>query len=240
LVLHELTAIEVRAETPRRHLETREISPCNQDDARLYSRKPQGLGGAAMKFVTRGIVALSIWSVAVWASPQAMAQERSLAGQDAAVGEVRFSLLSPADFLNLYGSDWTLLDGQNVSSKPIAPYLPSELQIDGGVFLPDARGRFLRMINHGAEADVGDPAGQRHVGNSQADSVASHAHQYAVPRADGSKRRAGKAGEDRFNALRTDDNTTETTAVAGGDETRPRNVAVNVYVRISCTTGGRC
>lgn len=173
-------------------------------------------------------------------SSAAIAQEKAYAGHDAGVGEVRTSLLAPAEFLNLYGPDWAPLDGQNVSSKAIAPHLPPELRTEEGVFLPDARGRFLRMINHGATAAAGDPAGERHVGNYQADAVGSHAHPYAVPRARGGPRRAGAAGNNRFNALRTDDHRTEDTQAAGAEESRPRNIAVNMYVRVACTTGGRC
>ncbi|MGL3822867.1 hypothetical protein [Sphingopyxis sp. R3-92] len=168
------------------------------------------------------------------------AQQPAYAGGDAAVGEVRTSLLPPTEFATLYGPDWALLDGQNISSKPIAPYLSPELAADGNVFLPDARGRFLRMVNHGAAAKSGDPTGERTIGNAQGDALASHRHNHQIPRHTGNHNRAGAAGDNRFNALRSEQYSSERSEATGGDETRPRNIAVNFYVRVACTTGGRC
>lgn len=173
----------------------------------------------------------------------AYAQDINYAGHDAAVGEVRTSLLSLADFQYLYGPDWTLLDGQNVASKPIAPFLAPEQRTAEGVFLPDARGRFLRMVNHDAAANVGDPSGNRPIGGYQSDAVGKHTHAHDIPRArDGSgrHRRGSTGGNNRFDALRTDEVAKDTTEASPGPESRPRNIAVNFYVRVACTTGGRC
>lgn len=162
-----------------------------------------------------------------------MAEKVELAGQDAGIGEIRASLLKPDKFEELYGSDWFLLQRTDVTGLPIAAFLDSSLQEDGKYFLPDGRGRFLRMLDHNAGLD--DKG--RQPGSHQADSLKAHQHKYK----DRYFSQHGKVKEgtylgfsgkmDRKNhpdnfAL---DDVTENT---GSRETRPHNIAVNLYIKV--------
>lgn len=167
-------------------------------------------------------------------------EDHDFAGGNTGVGEVIVSVLQPVDFRKIYGPDWAVLDGQNVTSQPIAKYLPTQLRTEDSTFLPDARGRFLRMPNHGESGDGRDTEGDRHVGHFQADTIAKHGHSYSGIQRGGGDRRGGRAGNDRFSALLTNEHATLTSGVVGKEETRPANIAINYYVRVACTTGGKC
>lgn len=176
----------------------------------------------------------------------AQAIDHDYAGDNTGVGEVIVSVLQPSDFRIIYGPDWALLDGQNVSSQPIAEFLPVQLKTrneesgETTTVLPDARGRFLRMANHGTTGEDRDADGDRSVGNLQSDTLSSHGHSYSGIQIRGGDSRAGPEGNNRFNALRRDEHATPTSGAYGEAETRPSNIAINYYVRVACTTGGKC
>ncbi|MBF0208367.1 MAG: hypothetical protein HQK53_15930 [Oligoflexia bacterium] len=78
------------------------------------------------------------------------------------VGDVRASVLTPAQFREKNGSSWTLMDGSTLA-------LTDELRIlTGMTTVPDARGRFLRMKDHSAGVDV---AGDVAIGTKENDST---------------------------------------------------------------------
>ena len=59
------------------------------------------------------------------------------------VGEIRYSILTRAQFRELYGEEWDLMQGQAIEAD-------SELlQSWGKGHVPDARGLFLRGCNNG-------------------------------------------------------------------------------------------
>lgn len=59
------------------------------------------------------------------------------------IGEVRASLLAPTAFKNLNGDGWVLMNGQNLKSNdPLR-------KISKLTAVPDARGRYLRMVDNG-------------------------------------------------------------------------------------------
>ena len=85
--------------------------------------------------------------------------------------------------------------------------------------LPDLRGEFIRGFDGSRGADTG-----RVFGSFQADEVISHAHTGV----------AGDAGDDPQRiggGNRSVDSDTYTTNAVGGDETRPRNVALNYIIK---------
>ncbi len=87
----------------------------------------------------------------------------------ARIGDLRFSLLKPVDFLRVYGDDWVLCDGQTAMPQRLAG-LTDLSQV------PDARGMFLRAMNHEGGSD---PQPGRIAGDApQADDVIAHTHSY--------------------------------------------------------------
>lgn len=136
------------------------------------------------------------------------------------VGQVIYSILNPAQFeASLPASErkkWALLDGRAIAGSKLAECL-------GGVDkLPDARGMFFRAMNFGRPD--GDPDGDRPVGGYQPDELASHAHNYI-------NSSGGPAGTAKDGPHGVAQRSAQTTAT-GGNETRPRNIALYVYIRI--------
>jgi len=150
---------------------------------------------------------------------------------DAGIGEIVGSLLKKSDFQNLYGPDWELLDGGKVGQVEMLAYLAPQLQDDeGNSFLPDARGKFLRMNNNGLQSDKADPDVNRFLGSEQMDELQKHTHQYQPPR----HYNSGAGSHRRAKA----DGAKQATSEVGGDETRPKNISVNFFVRVSKTDRG--
>lgn len=148
------------------------------------------------------------------------------------VGEIRYSILELKQFQTLYGPEWELMKGQDVPAD-------SELRhLWGQSNLPDARGVFLRCANHGRDKGTGNPEGDIKVGEHQGDQVIKHSHGAgagcyffeSVPKAVSHHKSGfppGPAFDDGNGISRIAD-----TAVAGGSETRPRNITVNAYIKI--------
>lgn len=121
----------------------------------------------------------------------------------------------PPGFLEVDGSV------QSIAALPdLAAYLGTTFNTGGegaGNFrLPESRGEFLRGWDHGRGVDAG-----RSIGSSQADEFRSHTHVNSpaimlnsTPGTGGNAWSAGNQGQ------------VAVTGVAGGIETRPRNVAV--------------
>jgi microcystin-dependent protein len=80
--------------------------------------------------------------------------------------------------------------------------------------LPDCRGEFLRGLDDGRGVDAG-----RGIGTSQADQIKSHSHAYSLGVTGGS-------GAPTPNASGT-----AQTQATGGNETRPRNVAMLACIK---------
>jgi len=86
-----------------------------------------------------------------------------------------------------------------------------------------AYGRFIRGIDKGATK--ADPAGPREPGNVQADALAKHSHELSLQGASGNRafvNRTPAWGYDDWHGAVT----SATTRESGGDETRPKNVAL--------------
>ena len=178
------------------------------------------------------------------------------------VGEIRTSLLLQEPFQKLNGAEWVLMNGDPLMVQTeLSLLLAEEGKSEKGKYglkIPDARGRFLRMANNSACADHRnneeaykecivnhDPDGDRVLGDYQKDDSLRHAHKYNDifwsehnGKVDIYSNRKGDAGT----SARMDydnhgfgwDRTTEGT---GGNETRPKNIAVNYYIKIcNCRT----
>ena len=121
----------------------------------------------------------------------------------------------PAGFLEVDGSV------QSIAALPdLAAYLGTAFNKGdegGGNFrLPDSRGEFLRGWDHGRGVDIG-----RAIGSWQADEVKSHTHSISNQSTYGS----GSSSGPQHQSAKVGDLATPTNPT-GGNETRPRNLAV--------------
>ncbi|MBI2522043.1 MAG: hypothetical protein HYV97_16620 [Bdellovibrio sp.] len=147
------------------------------------------------------------------------------------LGDVKYSVLSLAKFQAVNGPEWVLLDGQSKTTiessiEPGNNSVFSYFDVNNYDLnsLPSAGGTFLRARNM---ARTSNPAGVLRLGEFQTDTFKTHYHSM------GTKALALTGG----NIVVGDPNqqamtgTTYTNA-AGDDETRPRNLTVNVFVKV--------
>lgn len=164
--------------------------------------------------------------------PQGMRGPSGMPGRDGRpgkdlefpIGTVIQSILGPKEMSSLFGNKWQLADGRVVD--PDSTFARSlKLSV-----LPDLRGVFLRGVNLDRDDGFGDPDGKdRVVGSYQADLFQAHRHAAQIPRNRGSVQvdRGGDGQAGRW------ENSTEILSVSGGEETRPRNVAVYFYIKVN-------
>ncbi len=133
------------------------------------------------------------------------------------VGDVVASLLTIQQFQAQRGFGWVLCDGGSLGGTALGG-------LTGMNALPDVRGQFLRGFNAGRGDGKGDPDGDGHaLGTYQADQFAAHSHK--VPYWNGS------GGGDAFQPAGGGGGASSSTV--GGNETRPRNTAVNYFCRVN-------
>jgi hypothetical protein len=126
----------------------------------------------------------------------------------------------------LRGSGWVLADG---SAHPNSQYA----QITGRANVPDLRGIFLRGRDHGrVNADGrGNPAGNLELGAYQADMLVAHAHDVEI--AEPTTNQTAELGPTVApNRMGTEVGVVQSNDT-GGQETRPRNVTVNYFIKIN-------
>ncbi|MCW3109930.1 MAG: hypothetical protein JWQ09_4436 [Segetibacter sp.] len=151
-----------------------------------------------------------------------------------AIGDVKYSILSPDKFNQVNGRGWVLMNGS--STAEVADLfrnseLHNALQVPS---LPDARGVFLRGMNKGREAENGDPDGERNVGDVQRDTFKSHTHviyYFQGVHWDFSGQKFAGAVKPMMDGQGVAPG--EPTGEKGGNETRPRNIALFVYIKIN-------
>ncbi|MEJ1242526.1 hypothetical protein WBG78_30540 [Chryseolinea sp. T2] len=137
------------------------------------------------------------------------------------LGDIRMSILHPATFEKEHPG-WVLMAGQKVE-------LNWELGTLGVTQLPDARGNFLRGMNMGRDGDTGDPDGDvRSVGSFQQDDFKRHNHRIPI------YLQHGNWSSDGNNWATQTNYAPETCAIfnEGGNETRPKNICVYVYIKV--------
>lgn len=153
------------------------------------------------------------------------------------LGDVKYSVLPPDQFVKENGSDWVLMDADiNNSLKG------SALSIRYGITgLPDARGMFIRGLNLNRNDAMADPfvkenRRERRVGEFESDTVGPHGHGWTG----GSGDAYPKGMEDRVQGdpstlpFSVPRNSHLNYAFTGmGTETRPKNIALYIYVKIN-------
>lgn len=149
-----------------------------------------------------------------------------------AIGDVKYSVLAPDKFKEHNGEGWVLMD----NNMPISG---SKLGDEGILELPDARGMFIRGLNLDRDDELADPylkekSQARVLGDYQADSFKSHQHSlnYAIG--------FSNLGNGHPFRISGDDGGpwggvvyTLTAEATGEIETRPKNIALYIYVKIN-------
>lgn len=176
----------------------------------------RGLCGVA--FIIGPVIVASPWeAVAI--------QQNSDVG---AVGDVKYSLLAPKEFRKVNGRAWILMtDEQSIAGSRLSSLIHTTK-------LPDARGVFIRGMNEGRDSARGDSDGNRPIGAYQSDDFKSHDHDtdwevgFSV---NGNGTTQLIDGDDGSSSRGSRDPLK--TKSRGGNETRPRNIALYVYVKLN-------
>lgn len=139
----------------------------------------------------------------------------------AAVGDIVNSILAPDAFASLHGPGWVLMAGQNIEGSKL------HTVADIGT-LPDARGMFLRGKQH-ARTEGGNPDGDLAIGQTQSDTVGPHTH---GQRYGSVKGHFSPSGWEHVPHVTHNGSTGVPTASNNGTESRPRNITINIYIKI--------
>jgi len=143
------------------------------------------------------------------------------------IGDVKQSFLTEAEFQAEHDDTWVLCDGRDVIGSDYAILKEGDAVTSHNI--PDARGQFLRGLDttEGVDPDFAT----RTLGSSQADEFKSHAHTTSdIFRYD---KGGGSSGADRYLDVDLQGRGTPTINPSGGDETRPKNVACNMFIKIN-------
>ncbi|MFZ9595108.1 MAG: hypothetical protein ACO3A2_03430 [Bdellovibrionia bacterium] len=164
-------------------------------------------------------------------------QSLSVLASDDRVGDIRYSILSEGQFQALHGKDWEILRGQEVP-------LDSQLrEFWNAPNVPDSRGVFLRCANQNRAREQGNPEGDLEVGAYQADQFKEHNHGggnhhhhtflelTASRNSDGNVRNTVANYPLYQSPVQTTDSG-EIIKPEGDQETRPRCVTVNAFIKI--------
>lgn len=156
-------------------------------------------------------------------------------GCTGAVGDVKYSILDEAAFQAENGPCWVLLDGRDIVGSRLGAMI-------GQTNLPDARGYFLRAVDTRSSDRVDTDRNQGQIGTLQDDMIRSHTHTdvnsgYGLIRKSkagesvtaGSIDSAGSGTEPDVKAVPKSVELTD----FGGQETRPKNINLYVYIRIN-------
>jgi len=167
-----------------------------------------------------------------------------------AVGDVKYSVLSPAEFVSRNGDCWVPMDGRALATGD------SLRVIKGWTALPDAGGLFFRAQEFSGGAD-NDPArtSASTIATIQQDDLESHNHTMGTAGDHTHTIRLGYEGDDEgtggsYNewtnnpnqnrditgfggSVSTEGAHTHTINNTGGTETRPKNLNLWVYIRIN-------
>lgn len=146
------------------------------------------------------------------------------------VGSIIHSLLTESQFQAIVGTGWIMADGRNVSTSEFA-------SVTGYTTVPDLRGLFLRGKNNGRSAATGNPDGDLGLGTGQDDGFESHFHNISGIQL---RTEGGSSGPADYYEI---DNGTDwsvksfstgnATVSVGVNETRPKNVTTNIFIRVN-------
>ena len=135
------------------------------------------------------------------------------------VGTIIHSMLTVAQFISEYGDNWVLADGRGVSNTKYAT-------ITGSSLIPDLRGMFLRGKNNSRSDSRQNPDGELSLGDFTDHKFGSHSHTVGSGTVNGSGTFIQRINDSNVSS-------STNTSTAGGNETAPRSVTVNIFIRIN-------
>lgn len=176
------------------------------------------------------------------------ANEARIAGKvicSGAVGDVKHSVLTPAQFALENGACWVPMRGQNIFGSKLANILSINI-------LPDAGGVFIRAheYNDGVDLDrtpsspIATLQNESYISHGHAHSLATSqngAHSHTIPSNNGGSGSSLNARHDEgppgtsvpSASVGSHSHTiTGSISASGGGDTRPKNLNVYIYVRI--------
>lgn len=136
------------------------------------------------------------------------------------VGDIIHSMLTEEQFILENGGGWILADGRDVTGSKYAT-------VTGNTTVPDMRGQFVRGKNNGRNDGQENPDGDVVLGASQSDGNKSHNHAHA-----GHVNSGGGYGGTGFTFGGSNQVATYYTSPDGGGESRPKNITVNIFIKI--------
>lgn len=135
------------------------------------------------------------------------------------IGSIVDSMLTEDQFQAQIGDPspetWILADGRDITGTSLN-------LLTGQTTAPDLRGIFTRGKNNGRVDGNQNPDGNLALGTYTADKFLSHSHSYREPGGGGASGQSGDQGLIGVN-----------TGAAGANETAPKNVTVNKFIRIN-------
>lgn len=130
------------------------------------------------------------------------------------VGTIIHSMLTTTQFAAEYGTNWILADGSSVTGSKYA-------SVTGNSAVPDMRGAFLR-----GKGATYNPDGDLAIGTYSGDKTYSHNHSFPAYEAGGGT--PGVVYSASGGTL-----TTVTVGTSGANETAPKSITVNIFIRIN-------
>lgn len=160
------------------------------------------------------------------------------------LGNVIFSVLPPGPFRAENGDGWMLLKNVNIDGSDSEVGKTELFERHQIRQLPDARGVFIRGLHLDRADSLGDTNQKRMMGEYQADAFATHTHK--ISESEGLYYRdthlRGLAGDDKHFAGILGDSTKQNKkrkllvtdpSSPRASETRPRNIALYVYIKVN-------
>ena len=146
------------------------------------------------------------------------------------VGVIKQSLLKPTQFNKTQKGTWVLLDGSQIKKdSKLFELLKENFDLDiltkkdDDYYLPNASGMFIRSSNVNGEG--ADPDKNRLVGSYQADALKKHRHSFNSHGAGG--------GYGNIVDGQSKQKIEINTSYFGDEETRPVNISMYTYIKIS-------
>lgn len=176
----------------------------------------------------RGMLYFNYETFEMLVSDGAVFKRFSALKPSASIGDIKASVLTELDLQAELDSTWVLADGRNVAGSDYAT-------LTGQTNIPDLRGMFLRGRNNGRSDGWQNPDGELNLGQLQNDDFKIHSHN-----ASGSfQARSGPGGIGYYGLAENSSAPGASVGVSvfvdanGGNESRPRNVTVNYFIKIN-------